>query len=187
LENAASAAGRSLTQEIEHRIERSFDREEIFARMLGERPNLILLLSYAEAVVAAEELTGKKRAQDPFTHRVVEAARRLLDRDYDPGFDLPPEREDEVEIRAREVRKITLARLNPGLLSERQGEPSDSADDPFMRAQPEYRDEGPSALQVAPPAEQAAWQPIVAPTSNSDEPAPDGPPAKGRRKKPPAT
>jgi hypothetical protein len=43
----------------------------------------------------------------------------------------------------------------------------------------------PKVTPEASPAEQAAWTPIVEPT-NSDEPAQDGQPAKGGRKKPPA-
>lgn len=64
LQSAADTRGRSITQEVEHRIERSFETDDLF----GGQHNVRLLVLLAAEIRRAEHATGKAWNDDTATH-----------------------------------------------------------------------------------------------------------------------
>lgn len=65
LSDAAEARGRSITQEVEARIEQSFDLED----SLGGPQTMALMIELARQIAKAEVATGKAWHRDTKTHR----------------------------------------------------------------------------------------------------------------------
>ena len=86
LEEAAAESGRSLAQEIEFRLERSFEGDEA----LGGRQFRALFGLFGNAAALIEQQTGKAYFEDYYTYVAVRAAwQRLI-----AGFDPSPPAED---------------------------------------------------------------------------------------------
>lgn len=76
LEQAAAQSGRSLGQEVERRLERSFD----FDYLMGDNETALVLRSIANAVQRFEKASGKSWVRDSETQeRVHEAVSKMVD------------------------------------------------------------------------------------------------------------
>ncbi|WP_237482664.1 hypothetical protein [Lichenibacterium dinghuense] len=76
LEHAASLSGRSLGQEVERRLERTFD----FDYLLGDNETALVLRSIANAIRRFELASGKSWVKDSETQaRVHEAVSKMVD------------------------------------------------------------------------------------------------------------
>lgn len=86
LENAAGESGRSLAQEVESRLERSFNDQKIFEMMCGNTRNantMVLLFNLLSTVRGAD---GGPWHQDPLAARVIaEAAKEIVWSNADNG------------------------------------------------------------------------------------------------------
>jgi hypothetical protein len=65
LENAAALSGRSLAQEVEHRLEQSFVETDIIARALGGRSHADFIKALALGLQIVLAKTGKESWADP--------------------------------------------------------------------------------------------------------------------------
>jgi hypothetical protein len=79
LEQAVEASGRSLVQEVEHRLERSFTQDEAFEATLGGKHNADLIRAFTTATWLIERATGKQWSQDLATaHQVRHALSTIV-------------------------------------------------------------------------------------------------------------
>lgn len=78
LERAAADSGRSLVQEVEHRLERSFLDQEAREREMGGRETYNVLRLLGVAAMIVEERTGKKWIEDWKTAVAVRKTWHLL-------------------------------------------------------------------------------------------------------------
>jgi hypothetical protein len=99
LEEACAASGKSLTQEVEARIERSLEMQEL----LGDDRRMALMVRIADQVTRAEAATGKKWHADTATYWAV---RRLIEHVLHDVRPLPSNWE---EVSALQVEMIQLA------------------------------------------------------------------------------
>ncbi len=98
LDTAARKNKVSLSQEIEHRLRNSFDREmqrdwrDRLADDLGGKKTFALLLVISQFVQGIEMLTGKRWHDDPYTiEEVGKGIIVILNRLAPPGEPTPPE------------------------------------------------------------------------------------------------
>jgi TraY domain len=79
LEQAAEASGRSLVQEVEHRLERTFTQDEAFEATLGGKHNADLFRALTTATWLIEKGTGKQWSEDIATaHQVRHALSTIV-------------------------------------------------------------------------------------------------------------
>jgi hypothetical protein len=64
LEQSAQASGRSLAQEVEVRLEKSFETEDILLRTFGTPHNMLILRAVASCLSAVQIFTGKRWSED---------------------------------------------------------------------------------------------------------------------------
>lgn len=74
LEAAAKRSGRSLAQEVEFRLERSFHEEDALNRDFGGKDRFNLMKWFAVSIGIAERITGKSWETDLETYRIAERA-----------------------------------------------------------------------------------------------------------------
>ena len=84
LEVAAANAGRSLSEEIERRLERSFDEEEAFEQYLGGAEMLGLFKAMAGVAAAIEARIGTAWLEDQMAFTTVVAAWAALLNQHSP-------------------------------------------------------------------------------------------------------
>ena len=78
LEAAAKISGRSLAQEVEFRLQRSFHDEEALHRDFGGKDRFKLLKWFAISIGVAERITGETWETDPETYRIAEKAMSVV-------------------------------------------------------------------------------------------------------------
>jgi hypothetical protein len=88
LEQARLESGRSLAQEIEHRLEQSFTKEDIAHTAFGGPEEYRIMQLLALAVQQVEAATGKKWTEDFATFHSVDRALRTVLSAFAP--DEPP-------------------------------------------------------------------------------------------------
>ncbi|WP_262272224.1 LuxR C-terminal-related transcriptional regulator [Microvirga yunnanensis] len=71
LERAASAAGRSITQEIEHRLEQSFHEEDLLSRYFGSDDAIELLKEIALIINHQMARSGRSWRNDKATREAI--------------------------------------------------------------------------------------------------------------------
>ncbi len=74
LQNAASTSGRSLAQETELRLERSFAREDDLDGLFGEKSTYRLMVMLGSTINLVQEMTGKNWRKDRRTYVEVKRA-----------------------------------------------------------------------------------------------------------------
>lgn len=74
LEAAATASGRSLAQEVEARLEKSFAEEDILLRVFGTPHDMLLLRTIAAALSQIQGTTGTLWSRDRETLRQCQMA-----------------------------------------------------------------------------------------------------------------
>ena len=93
LEHAAVKAGRSMSEEIEYRLEQSFVQETAARDAIGPSHVYPLMKMLGSTVTLIEEGTGKKWRDDRFTHvLVMKTIDRILDalgpqHSHAPGYE----------------------------------------------------------------------------------------------------
>ena len=87
LEGAAADSGRSLTQEVEHRLKQSFSDHDARLQGFGSEGRLKFLRALARAVDMVELTTGKDAFTDPIT---AEGAYELMTEMLDAAFSVRP-------------------------------------------------------------------------------------------------
>lgn len=93
LAEAASASGRSLSQEIEYRLRRSFDNDRMISEKFGNRQNYALLRMLASLFdQAPNERKSWLYDPDNFNH-VCDSITRVLLALRPPGADAPDDRD----------------------------------------------------------------------------------------------
>jgi hypothetical protein len=78
LEEAASRAGHSLTQELEDRIERSFDERDTLSKVFGGPAAVQFLTSLGAIIRAAQHYASCRNFNEVETRRMIAAAVRKL-------------------------------------------------------------------------------------------------------------
>src|SRR5436190_20191158 len=79
LERAAKASGRSLSQEVEHRLRRSFVEDEKVAEAFGDRRTYRLMRLMSDAIqLSQNEENDGHWLDDPFRFRIALAAMRSV-------------------------------------------------------------------------------------------------------------
>ena len=81
LEEAANANGRSMSQEVEHRLEQSFEGDEA----LGGRQFRAMFSLFGNAAVLIEQQTGKAHFEDWYTYVAVRNAWQHLIAGFGPS------------------------------------------------------------------------------------------------------
>jgi hypothetical protein len=80
LERAAGATGRSLAQEVEHRLDRSFIEDDKIAEMFGDRRTFVLMRMMAEAIHFGHETPNQNWLDSPVEfEKALSAALRILE------------------------------------------------------------------------------------------------------------
>ena len=101
LEGAANQSGRSLVQEVEHRIERTFAKEDETVAAFGGAELHALFRMFGAAANLIEKRTGQAWATDRETFIAVEAAWKMLIVEVRPP--IPKKWKDRVEKFEREA------------------------------------------------------------------------------------
>jgi hypothetical protein len=100
LERAAAASGRSLAQEVEHRLNRSFVEDGKIAEMFGDRRTFVLMQMMAQAVHFGHTPSNPTWLDDPIEfEKAISAALRILEAVQPEGSwpaDAPTERHVQV-------------------------------------------------------------------------------------------
>jgi hypothetical protein len=79
LERAAKSSGRSLSQEVEHRLRRSFVEDDKIADAFGDRRTYRLMRMMSDAIqLSQKEENDENWLDDPFRFRVALAAMRSV-------------------------------------------------------------------------------------------------------------
>jgi hypothetical protein len=79
LERAAKASGRSLSQEVEHRLRRSFVEDDKIADAFGDRRTYRLMRMMSDAIhLSWQDQNDENWLDDPFRFRVALAAMRSV-------------------------------------------------------------------------------------------------------------
>jgi hypothetical protein len=79
LERAAKASGRSLSQEVEHRLRRSFVEDDKIADAFGDRRTYRLMRLMSDAIhLSRQDQNDENWLDDPFRFRVALAAMRRV-------------------------------------------------------------------------------------------------------------
>ena len=90
LTQAANQSGRSLSQEVEHRLRRSFDEDRRIDQVFGDR-SLFGLMRVIAAVIGARSTRAAKWADDPVAFdQAKHAIDLVLDAFRPPGDPTPP-------------------------------------------------------------------------------------------------
>jgi hypothetical protein len=78
LQEAAEKSGRSVSEEIEHRLERSFSEDQLASAFLGGDHTAELLRAVSIAIWLVEQEAGKKWNEETFTCALVGRAAHVL-------------------------------------------------------------------------------------------------------------
>lgn len=91
LEAAATLSGRSLAQEVERRLEQSFETKQTKSERYGGEHNVALLECLGFLIKGVEHMCGGTWASDPFAHQQVQSAiATLLEAFAPPPTEGPP-------------------------------------------------------------------------------------------------
>src|SRR5689334_17347519 len=75
LEDAAKRSGRTLTHEVEYRLEQSFNQD-----LVGDSPTALVLRAAGDAIRLYEQITGRRWEEDDTTCReAFKAAVRVIE------------------------------------------------------------------------------------------------------------
>jgi hypothetical protein len=86
LERAAKASGRSLSQEVEHRLRRSFVEDDKIADAFGDRRTYRLMRLMSDAIhLSRQDQNDENWLDDPFRFRVALAAMRNVVEAIEPS------------------------------------------------------------------------------------------------------
>jgi hypothetical protein len=97
LETAAKASGRSLSQEVEHRLRRSFVEDDKIADVFGDRRTYRLMRLMSDAIqLSQEEENDGHWLDDPFRFRVALATMRSVVEAIEPASSLPDDDESQI-------------------------------------------------------------------------------------------
>jgi len=96
LEKAAKTSGRSLSQEVEHRLRRSFAEDEKIADTFGDRRTYRLMRLMSDAIHLLQKENDGHWLDDPFRFRVALAAMRSVVEAIEPHSSLPDDDESQI-------------------------------------------------------------------------------------------
>ncbi|MEO6151858.1 MAG: Arc family DNA-binding protein [Croceibacterium sp.] len=120
LARSAEARGRSITQEVEARVEQSFELDDL----LGHVETKQLLVELARQIAKAEAATGKLWSTDVATH---EAATVLMKHAIRTARPLPPNYQQTAELRTKleacleRKSSLTVFLLSCGAIADNRG------------------------------------------------------------------
>jgi hypothetical protein len=97
LEKAAKTSGRSLSQEVEHRLRRSFVEDDKISDAFGDRRTYRLMRMMSDAIhLSQKEGNDESWLDDPFRFRVALAAMRSIVEAVEPRSSLPDDAESQI-------------------------------------------------------------------------------------------
>jgi TraY domain len=91
LEQAAKRTGRSLSQEVEHRLNRSFIEDDKIAETFGDRRTFILMRMMADAIHFGHERANLTWLDNPIEFEKAISAALLVLEAIRPEGDVPPD------------------------------------------------------------------------------------------------